>query len=201
MLHKPQSHCSPNLIFADVLNNSYMHTIWKIPHFEKYEVKGQIWRPWIHNCPEYIGVIGHWKGHFISFEVSITWALYLNSGRSYATFSKTTCAKEMRFVTNSDVSCQKSCGHKAVKFGRNAYLNWDYSLTEIIQFCLDRVGNVTFLCLFDVEWPNNVILFSIWLKVGTIRATDLQFSLFIYAGNIVEASMMVIVVIIDLERS
>jgi hypothetical protein len=43
MLHRTQSHCSPNLIFADVLNNSYMHTIYlkkiKIPHFEKLKVK------------------------------------------------------------------------------------------------------------------------------------------------------------------
>jgi hypothetical protein len=29
MLHKTQSHCSStNLIFAEVLNNSYMHTIY-----------------------------------------------------------------------------------------------------------------------------------------------------------------------------
>jgi hypothetical protein len=38
------AHCNPNLIFADVLNNSCMHTIFfcrknKIPHFEKYKVK------------------------------------------------------------------------------------------------------------------------------------------------------------------
>jgi hypothetical protein len=63
------------LIFADVLNNSYMHTIYfskiKIPHFEKYKVKGQIYKLWIHNCAEYIGVIGHWKRNFISFEMSI----------------------------------------------------------------------------------------------------------------------------------
>jgi hypothetical protein len=44
LLHKTQSHCSPNFIFADVLNNSYMHTIYffkktKIPRFEKYKVK------------------------------------------------------------------------------------------------------------------------------------------------------------------
>jgi hypothetical protein len=28
MLHKSQSHFSPNLIFPDVLNGSYMHTIY-----------------------------------------------------------------------------------------------------------------------------------------------------------------------------
>jgi hypothetical protein len=28
MFHKPQTHCSPNLTFADVLNDSYMHTIY-----------------------------------------------------------------------------------------------------------------------------------------------------------------------------
>jgi hypothetical protein len=43
MLQKPQTDCSPNLIFADVSNNSYMHTIYlkkiKIPHYEKYKVK------------------------------------------------------------------------------------------------------------------------------------------------------------------
>jgi hypothetical protein len=63
MVHKTQFHCSPNLISADILNNSYMHTIYlkkiKIPHFEKCKVKGQILRPWIHNCAEYIGVTGH----------------------------------------------------------------------------------------------------------------------------------------------
>jgi hypothetical protein len=112
MLHKPQTRFSPNLIFADVLNNSYMHKIYifkkwkKIPHCEKYKVKGQIWRPWMHNCAEYIGVIGHWKEHFISFEMSIKWALYLNSGRSYATFSKTTCAKKNLFFINLGVCCQ-----------------------------------------------------------------------------------------------
>jgi hypothetical protein len=64
------------LIFADVLDNSYMNTTHflkkiKIPHFEKFKVKGQIWRSLQHNCAEYIGVIGHWKGHFISFEINI----------------------------------------------------------------------------------------------------------------------------------
>jgi hypothetical protein len=43
MLHKLQSYCSPNFIFADVLNKSYMHTILflksiKILQFEKYNV-------------------------------------------------------------------------------------------------------------------------------------------------------------------
>jgi hypothetical protein len=28
MLYKPQTHCRPNLIFAEALNNSYMHTIY-----------------------------------------------------------------------------------------------------------------------------------------------------------------------------
>jgi hypothetical protein len=43
LLHITQFHCSPNLLFVDVLNNSYMHTIYlkkiKILHFEKYKVK------------------------------------------------------------------------------------------------------------------------------------------------------------------
>jgi hypothetical protein len=42
MLHKTQSHCRPNLIFADVLNNSYMRTIYlknEIQNFEKFKVK------------------------------------------------------------------------------------------------------------------------------------------------------------------
>jgi hypothetical protein len=33
--------------------------------------KGQILKPWKHNCTEYVGIIGNWKGHFISFENSI----------------------------------------------------------------------------------------------------------------------------------
>jgi hypothetical protein len=44
MLHKTQSHCCPNFIFADVSNNRYMHTIrFKksilMPQYEKYKVK------------------------------------------------------------------------------------------------------------------------------------------------------------------
>jgi hypothetical protein len=76
MLHKTQSHCSTNLIFANVLNNSYMHRI----YFSK-KLKYRILRNTTskiefedlekNNCAEYIGVIGHWKGHFISFEMSI----------------------------------------------------------------------------------------------------------------------------------
>jgi hypothetical protein len=42
--------------------------------------------------------------------------------------------KKHVFLTTLDVYCQKSRGHKAVKFGRNAYLNWDYNLIKIIQF-------------------------------------------------------------------
>jgi hypothetical protein len=47
MLHNTQSRCSPNLIFAKVLNNSFMHTIYflkgiKIMALEKYKFKGQI---------------------------------------------------------------------------------------------------------------------------------------------------------------
>jgi hypothetical protein len=44
-----QSHCTSNLIFADVLNNGYMDKIFspkiKISRFEKYKVECQIWRP------------------------------------------------------------------------------------------------------------------------------------------------------------
>jgi hypothetical protein len=152
MFHKTQTHCSPNLIFAGVLNNSYMYTIYffkkiKKQHFEKYKVKGQIWRLWIHTCAEYISATGHWKGHFISFEISIKWALYLNLGRSYATFSETICAEETRFFfTTLDVSFQKSSGHKAVKFGSNAYLNWDYSLTKNHSILRGSIWK----CLFSV---------------------------------------------------
>jgi hypothetical protein len=77
MLHKTQSHCSPNLIFAGVLNNSYMYTIYifsrkiKILHFEKYKVKGLILRPCKKRCAEYIGFVGHSKGHFIGSEMGI----------------------------------------------------------------------------------------------------------------------------------
>jgi hypothetical protein len=113
--------------------------------FEKYKVKGQIWRPWKHNCAEHIGVIDLWKGYFIIFEMSIQWALYLNSGRSYATFSKTTCVKRS-FLTILDVCSQKSSGHKAVKFGRITYLHWDYNLTKNHSILRDSGWE----CLFSV---------------------------------------------------
>jgi hypothetical protein len=38
--------------------------------------------------------------------------------------------KKTPLLTTLDVCCQKSSGHKAVKFGRNAFLNWDYNLTK-----------------------------------------------------------------------
>jgi hypothetical protein len=42
-------YCSSNLIFADVLNHSYIHTTYfpqkiKILHFVKYKATGEIWR-------------------------------------------------------------------------------------------------------------------------------------------------------------
>jgi hypothetical protein len=45
MLHKTQSHCRPNLIFAGVLDSSYTYTIFfqiNILHFGKYKVQDQI---------------------------------------------------------------------------------------------------------------------------------------------------------------
>jgi hypothetical protein len=33
-------------------------------------------------------------------------------------------------LTTLDVCSQKSSGHKAVEFGRNTYLHWDYNLTK-----------------------------------------------------------------------
>jgi hypothetical protein len=76
MLHKTQSHCSPNLIFTDVLNNSYMHTIYFLKKL-KYHIlrntgsKVKFENLEKHNCAEYIGVICNWKGHFIIFEINI----------------------------------------------------------------------------------------------------------------------------------
>jgi hypothetical protein len=68
-LYKPHFHCSPNVIMADVLNNSTVHAIHEkkktVLQVEKYKVKGRTWWPWKHNCAEYI-VIDHWKRHFIS---------------------------------------------------------------------------------------------------------------------------------------
>jgi hypothetical protein len=66
----------------------------------------------------------------------------------------------MSFLITLDVCSQKSSGHKAVKFGRNTYLNWDYSLTKNIQFWGGQVGNISFLCWFVVEWPNSSITIS-----------------------------------------
>jgi hypothetical protein len=40
------------------------------------------------------------------------------------------------------VCCQKCSGHKAVKFGRNTYLNCDYISQKIIQFWGGRVVNL-----------------------------------------------------------
>jgi hypothetical protein len=87
----------------------------KILHFEKYKTKGQVLRPWKCNCAEYIGVIGHWKANFISFEMSIKQALNLNVWQKLCHF----------FYCS-----QKSSGHKAIKFGKNIYVHWDYNLTK-----------------------------------------------------------------------
>jgi hypothetical protein len=62
MLHKTHTHCSPNLIFADVLNDSYMHTIFfsqnKNTAFWEIQVKSQD----LENVTaEYIGIIGPLK--------------------------------------------------------------------------------------------------------------------------------------------
>jgi hypothetical protein len=74
MLHKTQSHCSPNLIFADVLNNSYTHTIYtkKIKYCILKNTRSKVKFEDLGNVTaEYIGVTGHWKGQFIDFEKSI----------------------------------------------------------------------------------------------------------------------------------
>jgi hypothetical protein len=74
MLHKTQYHCSPNLIFADVLNNSFMHTtfFFKLNYRISRNTRSKVKFEDLENrTAEYIGVIGHWKGHFISFEISI----------------------------------------------------------------------------------------------------------------------------------
>jgi hypothetical protein len=61
------------LIFAGVLNNSYMHTIYyKIKYGILRNARSKVKFEDLGNkCAEYIGVIGHWKGHFISLEMSI----------------------------------------------------------------------------------------------------------------------------------
>jgi hypothetical protein len=43
MFHKPQTHCSPNLISADVLNNSYMHTIYLFEKKLKIKILRNTW--------------------------------------------------------------------------------------------------------------------------------------------------------------
>jgi hypothetical protein len=112
-----------SLLFADILNNTYMLTIQflknvKILYFEKCKVKGQIWRPWKHTCAE----LGHWKGHFVSFGISIEWALCLSLGGSYA--------QTMSFFDNFGVFSQNYSGHKAIKFGRNTYLSTRMTVTQ-----------------------------------------------------------------------
>jgi hypothetical protein len=78
MLHKTQSHCSPNLIFADVLNNSYTHTIFFSSRKLNYRIlrntRSEVKFEDLENIAvlQYVGVMGLWKGHFISFEMSIT---------------------------------------------------------------------------------------------------------------------------------
>jgi hypothetical protein len=53
--------------------DTHAHTSQKseILHFEKFEVKDQILRPLKYKNADCIGVVGHRKGHFISFEVSM----------------------------------------------------------------------------------------------------------------------------------
>jgi hypothetical protein len=75
MPHKTQSHCSPNLTFADVLNSSCMHTIFfskKLKYRILRNTRSKVKFEDLENITaEYIGVICHWKGHFIGFEMSI----------------------------------------------------------------------------------------------------------------------------------
>jgi predicted glycosyltransferase len=55
------------------------------------------------------------------------------------TFSKTPCAIKTRFF-------DKFGCNKAVKFGRSAYLHWDYNLTKNHSILRGSGGNVPFLC-------------------------------------------------------
>jgi hypothetical protein len=52
-------------------------------------------------------------------------------GQKLCHFSKDNFWPKKRvFLTALDVCFQKCSGHKAVKFGRKTYLNWDYNLTK-----------------------------------------------------------------------
>jgi hypothetical protein len=58
---------------------------------------------------------------------------YIFSKIKVSHFEKYKVKGQIRVLTILDVCSQKSSGHKAVKFGRNIYLHWDYNPTEIIQ--------------------------------------------------------------------
>jgi hypothetical protein len=55
------------------------------------------------------------------------------------------------FLTTLDVCCQKARGHKAVKFGRNTYLHWDYNVTKE-SFNSEGVGLGMSLFCVDLMW-------------------------------------------------
>jgi hypothetical protein len=74
MLHKTQSHSSHNLIFADVLKNSYNHRIY-LKNLKYHFLRNT--RPKVKSEDhENISVLsiwkktGHWKGYFITFLIS-----------------------------------------------------------------------------------------------------------------------------------
>lgn len=65
-------------------------------YFKRCVSEGQILKQWKHSSTEYIGTIGNWKQHFITFEKSIS-ELCINYDRRCATFSKITCAQKTSF--------------------------------------------------------------------------------------------------------
>jgi hypothetical protein len=62
----------------------------------------------------------------------------------------------MSFLTTLDVCSQKSIGHKAVKFVRNTYLNWDYNLTKNRSILRGEVGKSPFGV--DLLWNDPTVL-------------------------------------------
>jgi hypothetical protein len=60
---------------------------------------------------------------------------------------------------------KKSSGHKAVKFGMNTYVRWDYNLTKksfncegvrlkMSLFCVDLLWNKPMMAFLNRSWEN-----------------------------------------------
>jgi hypothetical protein len=65
----------------------------------------------------------------------------------------------MSFLTTSDICYLKCGGSKAIKFGRNSYLHWDYNLTK------------NYLFLRGLRWKY-LIYMLIWCGITALYLED-----------------------------